>query len=415
MHIETLTIEEYNSYERNHPLTSFYQTINYGMLKAENNYDYELIGLKDNNNHILGSSLILIKEIGSQSYYGYAPRGFLIDYNNEELLNTFVTELKKYYEPKKVIFIKINPNLPIGEINTQNFNITYNENYNIKNKLINCGCKKLADNMYFEAKLPRFNAFIDLKKFTEGNINKNHRNKIRKGSRKGLVFEQASKNELSNFYELLKDKINKDEFYYQDYYTVFEKEKAIDLFLVSINYEEFLQNSQYIYNIELDKNNYLNEKLINYNSEKNINAKMSSDKTLLSYKNDILEASKYISEGKEKVYIAGALVVKNNNIATIIMTAFDKNYKRFAPNYFLYYNIIKYYQNSCSYLDLNGVVGDFKGENPYSGLNRFKLGFKPRVFEYIGEYDLIINQKIYDTLLYNGYLRKEFANKNEKN
>ncbi len=412
MHIEVLSIEEFNNFQKNHPLTNYYQTINYAMLKAESGYDYELIGLKDFHNNILAASLILLKEIGLQSYYGYAPRGFLIDYNNENLLNIFVEEVKKYYESKKVIFIKLNPNLPIGEVNTENFNTSYNENYHIKDILTQHNFKKLADNMYFEAQLPRFNAFINLKEFEAYKLNKNNRNKVKKAIRKGLVFEKVSKDNLPIFYNLLKNTIDKDIYYYQDYYTVFAKDNAIDLFLVSIDYEEFLQNSQYIYNIELNRNNYLNEKLIKYNNEKNINAKMSSDKTLLSYKNDILEASKGISEKREKIYIAGALVVKHNNTVSIVINAHDKNYKRFAPNYFLYYNIIKYYQETFDYLDLNGVVGDFKNENPYSGLNRFKLGFNPRIFEYIGEYDLILNQKLYDILLYNGYLKKEFDKKN---
>ncbi len=410
MHITTLSIEEFMNYQKNHPLSNYCQTINYAMLKAENGFDYDLVGLKDSDNNILAASLILIKEIGNQSHYGYAPRGFLIDYSNEYLLNTFVVELKKYYASKKIVFIKINPNLPIGKLN-DNLEISYNENYSIKNSLINNDFKKLADNMYFEAQLPRFNAFINLKEFDVSKLSKNNRNKIRKGIRKGLVFEKVSKNELPIFYNLLKNTTDKGSFYYRDYYTVFDKDDAIDLFLVSIDYVEFLKNSQYVYNLEFDRNNYLNDRLVKYGTEKCINAKMNSDKTLLSYKNDILEASKGMSEKLEKNYIAGALVVKHNNMVTIIMNAYDKSYKRFAPNYFLYYSIIKYYQDSFDYLDLNGVVGDFKNENPYSGLNRFKLGFNPHVFEYIGEFDLILNKKLYDILLYNGYLKKEFDKK----
>ena len=82
-------------------------------------------------------------------------------------------------------------------------------------------------------------------------------------------------------------------------------------------------------------------------------------------------------------------------MASIIFSAYDKNYKRFAPNYFLHYSIIKYYQDKFDYLDLNGVVGNFEVENPYSGLNRFKLGFNPRIYEFIGEFDLIIEPKRY--------------------
>ena len=115
-----------------------------------------------------------------------------------------------------------------------------------------------------------------------------------------------------------------------------------------------------------------------------------------------------------KTYIAGALVVKHNNTASIIISGYDTNYKRFVPNYFLYYNLIKYYKDEFEFIDLNGVVGNFVYENPYSGLNRFKLSFNPLIYEYIGEYDLVIEPKSYDILLKNGILSKEFNKKDTK-
>ena len=139
---------------------------------------------------------------------------------------------------------------------------------------------------------------------------------------------------------------------------------------------------------------------------------MSSDKILLTYKNDIMEATKGI-QNNNKTFIAGALVIKHNNTVSILYSGFNNLYKRFAPNYFLHYSIIKHYQN-YDYLDLNGIVGDFKNNNPYSGLNRFKLGFNPNIYEYIGEFDLIIEPKSYNILLTNGILAKEFNKKNLK-
>ncbi len=413
MNLRILSIEEFSDFQKNHPLSNFYQTINYAMLMAEVGYDYDLIGMIDENNNIVAASLILIKPIGIKCFYGYAPRGFLIDFSNLELVREFTTKLKEYYYEKNVIFIKVNPNLPIGEIDTNNFIVTYNENKNIINILENNDYKKLADNLYFEAQLPRFNAFIDLKNYTSDNLNKNTKNKIKKAIRKGLKFELVDKDKIKEFYNLMKNKKDNNEFYYQDYYTVFSKDDKIDLFLVSIDYNAFLQNSQYIYDEEAAHNNKLNIKLANNNSEKVINAKMNSDKVLLSYKNDIMEATKGIADNN-KVYLAGALVIKHNNMVSIVFSAFDKNYKRFAPNYFLHYNIIKYYQDKFDYLDLNGVVGNFEVDNPYSGLNRFKLGFNPRIYEFIGEFDLIIEQKSYEILLRNGILAKTFDKKDIK-
>ncbi len=411
MHIEELGTREFNHFQQNHPLSNFYQTVNYALLMAECGYDYDLIGLIDENNVLQAASLILLKPIGIKCFYGYAPRGFLIDYQNASLVQTFTEELKKYYYEKNVIFIKVNPNIKIATIDNKTFTKMPNELESIDDILISNSYKKLANNLYFEAQLPRFNALIDLKKTIPSEFSKNTKNKIRKGIRKGLVFEKCDKDQINIFYELMKNKKDNSSYYYQDYYTVFAKDDAIDLFLISINYDNFLQNSQYFYNEEADKNNRLNNKLAHKNTDRTINAKMQSDKVMLSYKNDIMEATKGITENK-KEYIAGALVIKHNDTASIIFSSYQKGYKRFAPNYFLHYNLIKYYQNDFNYLDLNGIVGNFKEENPYSGLNRFKLSFNPIIYEYIGEYDLIIDQKSYDILLHNGVLAKTF-NKND--
>lgn len=410
MQLENITIEEFMNFQENHPLSNFYQTINYAMLMAEHGYDYELVGLKQNN-EILAASLILIKPIGIKCFYGYAPRGFLIDYNNDYLLNIFTQELKKYFYEKNVIFIKVNPNLPIGYVNKDTFITDYNLNHNLLPTFQKYNYKKLADNLYFEAMLPRFTGIIDLKNYDSKLLNKNTRNKIKKGIRKGLNFEIGKKDDIHILYELMKKSTVHSEYFYQDVYTVFEKDNNIDLFLVSIDYDAFLQNSQYMYDLEQEKNNKLNNRLVKYSNEKNINAKMHSDKNLLTYKNDIMEATKGMINNK-KIYLAAALVVKHQDTVTILYSAHDKEYKRFAPNYFLHYNIIKYYQNAYDYLDLNGLVGDFKNENKYTGLNRFKFGLNPIILEYIGEFDLIIEQKSYDILLKNGILAKEFK-KNE--
>ena len=413
MYIKELTTHEFTTFQKNHSLSNYHQTLNYAMLMSENGYEYDLIGYIDDFGNIIAATLILLKPIGFKCFYGYAPRGFLIDYDNDSLVNNFTNALKKYYYEKNVIFIKINPNIKINEIDNKTFEKNYNHNEDITYNLINNGYKKLKDNLYFEAQLPRFKAIIDLKNDDSKYYDKNTKNKIKKGIRKGLTFEKCSKDEIHYFYEFIKNKKDKNEYYYQDYYTVFEKDDSIDLFLISVDYNSFLQNSHYLYNEELEKNTLLNEKLTKNNGNRIINAKMNSDKNLLSYKNDIMEATKCLSDNN-KIYIAGALVIKHNDTATVIMSGYDKNYKRFSANYFLYYSLIKYYKNDYNYLDINGVVGDFTNENPYTGLNRFKLGFNPYIYEYIGEYDLIINEKSYQILLSNGTLAKEFNKKDIK-
>ncbi len=404
MFIRELSIDKFMKFASKHFIGNFHESINYALLKAEEGFEYEFISYGAD--EIVAAALILYKKIGNV-YFGYSPRGFLIDYSNEYLLNDFTKKIKDYYKKKNFAFIKINPEIAIAKLNRSTMNFDYNENYRLIDILTKCGYKKLKNNMNFESLLPRVNAIIKLKGYDYNNLSKNTRNKVKKGLRKGLILEKATPDKLNIFYKFIKNKINKDEYYYNDFYNVFSKNSDVDLMLVKVDYKTFLINAQNAYNIELKNNSELNSKLVNNNNANIINAKMNSDKALLSYKNDIAEASKNINTGLEN-YVAGALVIKYQNRVIIQISGFNKAMSRFSANYFLYYTLIKYYQQEFDYLDLNGITADLSKDNRYYGLNRFKLGFDPDVYEYIGEFDLIINERQYEKLLKSGLLAKEF-------
>ena len=409
--IRELSFNEYESFANNHPLNSHYQTINYAMLLTQYDYDYDLIGYFENN-ELKAASLILFKNITTFKKYGYAPKGFLIDYLNPHLLERFTKELITYYQKKNVVFIKINPELIINEIDIKTKETNCTKNILSKNYLNELGYFKLKDNVYFESRLPRFNAFVDLKKYDINNIDKNTRNKIRRAEIKGLNFEIAEQNGIDILFEFIKKKRKKDVVYYKHYYNMFKKTNNVDLFLISIDYNNYLLNAKKLYEEELEKNAILNSNLINDNTTKNINKKMESDRRLLSYKNDIMEATNG-SKLDKKIYIAGALVVKYNNRVDIVMSGFNTKYKRFNPNYYLHNTIINYYKDSYEILDLNGITGDFTNNNPYYGLNNFKLSFNPKIYELIGEYDLLLKPMAYRKLYNNGTLA-QVLNKNDE-
>ena len=406
MVIKEISVDEFQEFVNSSPLGTYYQTRSYALLMGNYGYDYDFIGFINEYNQIKAASLILIKKEKSIKY-GYAPRGFILDYFNQELLSSFTEELIKYYRKKHICFIKINPEIAISEVDPKTGVKTYNWNYDIKEILENNGYYKLKDNLYFESILPRFQAVVSLKTFNEDALTKNCRNKIKKGIHKGLHIELSEKSGIDILQRFIEKKKHTNPFYYKDYYNIFHREGMIDLFLVSIDSGEYLINSRKLYEEELERNAILNEELKRKSNKKIINKKMNSDRKLLAYKNDIQEATE-LNKIKDKIYIAGALVIKYKNRVHILISGYDTKYKNFAPNYFLHYQIMEYYKKEFDYIDLNGMTGDFTKENPYNGLNQFKLGFKPKIYEYIGEYDLPILQAKYKKQRLNGNLAKIF-------
>ena len=409
--IRELKYNEFEEFANNHILANRYQTINYAMLMAEYDYDFDLIGYFENN-ILVAASLIIFKKVTTFKRYGYAPKGFLIDYLNPHLLERFTKELISYYQKQNVLFIKINPELVINEIDLKTKEKTLHKNVVAKNYLAENNYYKLRDNLYFESRLPRFNAFVDLKHYDINNTSKQTRNKIRRAAARGLQFELAENNGIDILYEFIKKKRSKDVVYYKRYYNMYKKTSSVDIFLVSIDYDKYLLNAQREYDFELDKNAKSNSTLIHNNSKKNINKKMESDRILISYKNDVIEATEGSNKNK-KVYIAGAMVVKHNNRVDIVMSGYDTTYRHYNANYFLHHCIMEYYKKSYDVLDLNGVTGDFTDKNPYQGLNEFKFGFNPKIYEFIGEYDLILKPMAYRKMYNNGTLARAL-NKEEK-
>ena len=403
MSIKELTIEEFENFAHTNPLKNYMQSSEYARFMGENGYNYEYIGLVDGNT-IRAASLIGIKKLGYSTYYGYAPKGFLINYYDKDLLTTFVDLLKSYYSKKGVVFIKINPEIVVAEYNNKTFECFPNANTKLKFELPKYGFKKLKDNMYFESIVPRFNAYVDLKKIDSKFYTKTNRNKINNAKRKGLYLEVGTEEDLAAFHQMIET--NESLMYYKNLYNIFPKDK-IELFLVKVDYEQYIKNGQKLYEEEVNHNTLLNEILHRSHKPEDINAKSASDSKICGLKNEIIMATEGLKLNNFAL-VAAALIIKYDNRVHIVESGFDKDTAALNANYFLYNAIIERYKDSFDFLDLNGVVGDFKAKNPYSGLNRFKLGFNPLIYEYIGEFDLVFKENLYKYLLTSGRLAMQF-------
>lgn len=405
MYIRELSVPEFEKFCENHPYNNYHQSINYARFKSDQGYEYEMIGYFDNDK-IIAAGLVLVKPVNNY-LYAYVPEGFLIDYKDNLLIENFSKALYDYYKKEDITFIKINPPIPLYEINPKDYSKKAFDNHTIINLLENNGYKKLKNNIYFESLLPRTNAIVNLESYKFGNLKKNARNKIRKAERRGLCFEKGDSTQLNILHNFIKNKIKKGTYYFNDYFNIFSTTKSIDYFLISIDYDKAINNLQLAYQDELRNNKKIADNIIIHPNNKNVNRKVNSDSTLTSYKNDItLALDKLKTTNKE--YIAAALVVKHGVTATILIHGYDRNYKEFAPNYYLYYQIIEHYKNDYKFINLNGLTCDFTKNNKYYGLNQFKLSFNPKVYEYIGEFDFVINPRIYKKLINKGYLDKEF-------
>ena len=61
--------------------------------------------------------------------------------------------------------------------------------------------------------------------------------------------------------------------------------------------------------------------------------------------------------------------------------------------------------------DMNGVSGVFDEKSKYHGLNQFKIKFNPTIYEFVGEFDLICNERLFKKLIKTSFIEDEFSKK----
>lgn len=105
---------EFNELACSEPNNSFYQTSNWGEFYSNLKYSPIYIGYKDDKNvySALGLFLLTKKESLFSSREAICPFGFLINYYDTKLVESFTKDLKKFLSKKGVGTLTINPNVP---------------------------------------------------------------------------------------------------------------------------------------------------------------------------------------------------------------------------------------------------------------------------------------------------------------
>ena len=136
---------------------------------------------------------------------------------------------------------------------------------------------------------------------------------------------------------------------------------------------------------------------------------MKSDKLLSTIASEISTANNMMSDKDLREILGAALIVKHEGRITLIISGNNNNHEELDVKTFIFYKIIELYKKAgYLFFDMYGITGDYSESNPYKELNKFKLKFKPKVYEYIGEFDLIVNKPFHQLLWSTNQIQKEF-------
>lgn len=404
MKLVTLNQQQFNKYASSHRYRSYYQTSAYGLSMLKLGYNVHYFGIVDGTNSLIGATMILYKEVFMNNKIAYAPRGILFDYSDSKKVKELAECLKNLLGKQGFMLLRMDPYIPISiHSNDGNLINMNNQESIILENLATAKFEYKGKNLFFENEKPRWEALVLLNKNEEvlfESFDKRTRNKIRRAKNIGIEVYNDTTKDIKDLYEFVGKKDKKPIKYYEALVKNFGEN--IDVYYAKINTETFIINSRKMYENELLNNEQLAERIQQYapndrERQNTLNKKMESDKLVSSYKNNMLLATKLLKNHPEGILIGGALVIKYDNAAYIISDGYNEKFSSLNASYLIKWQMISdYNQQGLKYLNMNAVVGEFEKKNQYSGLNEMKLGFNTIVTEYIGEFDLILNNFAYN-------------------
>lgn len=398
--LKELTNDEFDEFSKNYNISTVYQTSQYALTMNNQDYDSILLGLVDSNNIIQAATLILITN-NRKFKFAYSPRGYLIDYRNEELVTLFTRFIKEYLNKNNVVTLKINPPIfkTIYYIKENNI---YKNNYydHILNFLISLGYKHLGYNSYFEGIRPRFEAVINLEsdeKDIFDNLKRELKTKIRNAKKTGIKIIKGNDNDLNILYDQIKIKYPRNFKYLEDTYKFFKKSNSIDFYYTKLDTVKYLQETGK--SLEEKENEVLkiNNKIqSNNSSNKNISKKMNMDLDVYKYNKQLVEATKLLKEYPDGLITSSALIAKYKDEVTLLIDGHNKLYKNLNAKHLLIWELCKIYKKEgYKKFNLGGIANINIDDNKYKGLNNFKQSFNPYIIEYMGDLEIITNSSLY--------------------
>ncbi|WP_164816233.1 lipid II:glycine glycyltransferase FemX, partial [Clostridium perfringens] len=382
-----------------------------------------IAGYDNDNNMVITATILLRKAPYINKYMGYIPRSFTCDYNNKKLLIEFTEYLREFAKKNNISFITIDPDIHLKE-NEE----ALSEGTEIKNFLKSLGYKNtdsknfeaIQPNFVFRLPLPTEGNKMDIKKAVFKKFSSKTRYNIKVAEERGLsveVYDKETLNEdvLERFHEIMVTTGKRDNFlvrhreYFKDMIDYLYPHCR--LYMVKYSYEnDFNRLSEKLNKQEEAKTKAINkieELKVKLDAETDEDKKSRIEKKLNDQDKRLKEAERQIEGFKKKIsdiepfkgqeiYLSGSIYLYYGNKAWYLYGASENILRDTMPNFAMQWSMIcDSIDLGCDVYDFRGVSGDLNPDNPLYGLYKFKKGFNGNFVEFIGEFDIVVDNGIY--------------------
>ena len=403
MKFQEITEKEYREFWENHPLKTFLSAPEISKLRQKSNWDTYYVGVKEKKK-IIAATMLLAHKRHFNKYEFYSPRGYLLDFNNQELVNFFTEELKKYIKDKNGYVLRIDPYVIYKQRDIDG-NIVEDgvNNEKVVENLLNLGFHKI-EVPHKEQVGWMFS--LDLEGKTEEQILKemkpNTRNQIRKTEKFGISVNEISYDELDRFQSIMEETSKRKGFanrkleYYQEMYKLFHDKNEVKFFITELNLKNYIEGLETERVEKENKINSLTDAKYNDGAKKNLTNEIASIDKRIAESKEIIEKN-----GSDVITLSGSMFMLIKPEVIYLSSGNYEEYMKFNSQYLIQWELIKYgIENGFKKHNFYGIPEDINTHPKDYGIYEFKRGFNGYVEELIGEFALPItwHYKLFDLI-----------------
>ena len=394
MKFQELTEKEYQKYWENHPLKTFLSSPEISKLREKRNWETFYVGVKENN-EIIAATMLLRRKSQFKKYEFYSPRGYLLDFNNKELVTFFTNELKKYIKDKKGYVFRVDPYLIYRQRDIDG-NIVEDgiDNRDVVEHLQKLGFKKVSIE---DTEQVIWMFSLDLEGKSEEQILKemkpNTRNQIKKTEKFGITVNEIGYDELDRFQNIMVETGERKGFevrdisYFQEMYKLFHDKNEVKFFITELNLKKYIKGLKEERKLKEEKYASLSDAKYNDGAKKNLNNEMASIDKRIKESQEIID-----NTGKDIITLSGSMFMLIKPEVIYLSSGNYEEYLKFNSQYLIQWELIKYgIENGFKKHNFYGIPANINEHPKDYGIYEFKKGFNGYVEELIGEFELPIS------------------------
>lgn len=389
--------QEHDIFVKNHPLCNLLQSSSWADVK--DNWGSEIVGVYEHGK-LIASSLVLLRPLPLKFTMLYTPRGPIMDYTNGALVEFFMNELKKFGKKKRALFVKMDPAIHYKDFHLEEVPTVNPEAVSIIETLSNSGAIHQGLTMEMDATIqPRFQANIYKEDFGEELLSKSTKKMMKQAQKKGVTVKMGQLEFVDSFAAVIEATTQRQQIslrsgdYFKKLLTIYPDHSFIMLAEVDLKarYEETKKR--------FDKNK---EDLASL-KENQVKKKHTLEELDQSLSRELKELAENRAQSGDIVVVAGALAITFGPTSEILYAGMDDRYKRYMPAYLTWFDAIQEcFARGCESCNMGGLEGQLN-----DGLIKFKANFNPTINEFIGEFDLPVNQMLFKASEYAYKLKKQ--------